>query len=41
MVYESRAYVIKKDDSKIVAETTRLLSRWEDFYSNLLNIMVI
>ena len=32
------AYVIKKDDGTIVADTNSILSRWEQFYSNLLNI---
>ena len=36
--YQPRAYVIKKHDGTIVADTTCILSRWEQFCSNLLNI---
>ena len=36
--YQPRAYVIKKHDGTIVADTTSILSRWEQFFSNLLNI---
>ena len=36
--YEPRAYVIRKYDCRIVADTTSILSRWEQFYSNLLNV---
>ena len=38
--YQPRAYVliIKKDDGKIVVDSTSILSRWEQFYSNLLNV---
>ena len=32
------AFVIKKHDGTIVADTTSILSRWEQFFSNLLNI---
>ena len=35
--YQPHAYVIKKHDDTIVADTTGILSRWERFYSNLLN----
>ena len=31
-------YVIKKHDSKIVRDTTSVLSRWEQLFSNLLNV---
>jgi hypothetical protein len=37
MGYHPQAYVIKKDDGTIVADTASILSRWEKFYSNLLN----
>ena len=36
--YQPRTYVIMKDDCTIVANTTSILSRWEQFYSNLLNV---
>ena len=36
--YQPRAYVIKKHDGTIVADTTSILSRWEQFFSNLLNV---
>ena len=36
--YQPRAYVIKKHDGTIVADTTSMLSRWEQFFSNLLNV---
>ena len=36
--YQPRAYVIKKQDGTIVADTTSILSRWEQFSSNLLNV---
>ena len=36
--YQPRAYVIKKHDGTIVADTTSILSRWEQLFSNLLNI---
>jgi hypothetical protein len=32
-VYQPRAYVIKKHDGTIVADTTSILSRWEQFFS--------
>jgi hypothetical protein len=35
--YQPRAYVIKKHGDTIVADTTDMLSRWEQFFSNLLN----
>ena len=35
--YQPRAYIIKKHDGTIVADTTNILSRWEQFFSNLLN----
>jgi hypothetical protein len=36
--YRPRAYVIKKHDGTIVADTPSILSRWEQFFSNLLNV---
>ena len=36
--YQPRAYVIKKYNGTIVADTTSILSRWEQFISNLLNV---
>ena len=36
--YQPLAYVIKKHNSTIVADTTSILSRWEQFFSNLLNV---
>ena len=36
--YQPRAYVIKKHDGTMVADTTSILSRWEQFFSNLLNV---
>ena len=36
--YQPLAYIIKKHDGTIVADTTSILSRWEQFYSNLLNV---
>ena len=36
--YQPRAYVINKHDGTIVADTTSILSRWEQFFSNLLNV---
>ena len=36
--YQPRAYVIKKADDKIVVSTTDIFSRWEQFYSTLLNV---
>ena len=35
--YYPRAYVIKEDYSAIIADTTKILGGWEQFYSNLLN----
>ena len=35
--YQPRTYIIKKDYSNIVADTTSILSRLEQFY-NLLNV---
>jgi hypothetical protein len=32
--YQPHAYVLKKDDGTIVAETTSILNIWEQFYSN-------
>ena len=31
-------YVIKKHDGTIVADKTSILSRWEQFFGNLLNV---
>ena len=39
--YQPHAYVIKKHDGTIVAETTSIISRWEQFFSNLLNVKVL
>ena len=36
--YQPRAYVIKKHDGTIVADTTSILGRWEQFFRNLLNV---
>ena len=36
--YQPRAYVIKKHDGTIVADTTTILGRWEKLFSNLLNV---
>jgi hypothetical protein len=36
--YQSHAYVVKKYGSTIVADTITIQSRWEQFYSSLLNI---
>ena len=36
--YQPRAYVIKKHYGTITADTTSILSRWEQFFSNLLNV---
>ena len=36
--YQPRAYVIKKHDGTIVADTSSILSRWEQLFSNLLNV---
>ena len=32
--YQSLAYVINTNDGKIIADTTSILSRWEQFYKN-------
>ena len=32
--YQPRAYVIKKHDGTIVADTTSILGRWKQFFSN-------
>ena len=37
--YQPRAYVIKKHDGTIVADTTSILSRCEQFFSNLLSVI--
>ena len=39
--YQPRAYVIKKHDDAIVADTTSILSRWEQLFSDLLNAKVL
>ena len=39
--YQPRAYVIKKHEGKIVPDTTCILSRWEQLFSNLLNVKVL
>ena len=36
--YQHRACVIKKHDGPIIADTSSILSRWEQFFSNLLNV---
>ena len=36
--YQPRAYVIKKHDGTILADATGILSRWEQFFSNVLNV---
>ena len=36
--YRPRAYIIKKHNGTIVADTTSILNRWEQFFSNLLNV---
>ena len=36
--YQPRAYITKKHNGTIVADTTSILSRWEDFFSYLLNV---
>ena len=35
--YQPRTYLIKKHDVTIVADTSSILSRWEQFFINLLN----
>jgi hypothetical protein len=37
-VYQPRAYVIKKHDGTIVADTTSILNRYEQLFSNLLSV---
>ena len=32
--YQPHAYVIKKDNDTIAADTTSILSRWQQFYSS-------
>ena len=39
--YQPSTYVIKKHDGTNVADTTSILSRWEHFFSNLLNVKVL
>ena len=34
--YQPCAYIIKKYDGTIVADTTSILSRWEQYFSDLL-----
>ena len=36
--YQLSSYEIKKHDDRIVADTTSILSRMEQFFSNLLNV---
>ena len=36
--YQLRPYVIKKHDGTIVADTTGILSRWEQFLCKLFNV---
>ena len=36
--YQPHAYVIKKQDGIIVADTISIVSRWDQFFSNLLNV---
>ena len=36
--YQPQVYVINKYDGTIVGDTTSILSRWEQFFSNLLNV---
>ena len=38
MDYQTRAFAIKKHDDTIVADTTSILSKWEQFFSNVLNV---
>ena len=35
--YQPRTYVIQKRSDTIVTDTASILSRWEQFFSNLLN----
>ena len=37
-VYQPHACLIKKYDGTLVADTSSTLNRWEQFYSDLLNI---
>ena len=37
--YQPRAFLIKKHDGTIVADTTSILRRWEQFFSNLLKLI--
>ena len=39
--YQPRGYVIKRHDGTIVTDTTSILSRWEQFFSNLLNVKTL
>ena len=39
--YQPHAYVIQKDNGTIVANTTRILGRWEQFYGNLIYTTII
>ena len=39
--YQPRAYVLKKHDGTFVANITNILSKWEQFFSNLLNVKVL
>ena len=36
--YQPRAYERKKHDATTIADTTSILSRWEPFFGNLLNV---
>ena len=36
--YQPGAYVIKKHDGTIVADTTSILNRYEQLFSNLLSV---
>ena len=36
---QPRSYVTKKDDGTLVADTACILTRWEQFYSHLLNVI--
>ena len=36
--YQTRTYIIKKHDGTIVADTISILSKWEQFFSCLLNV---
>ena len=39
--YQPRTYAIKKHDSTIIAVTNSILSRWKQFFINLLNFNLI